>query len=75
MIHQPSIHGNGIQGQASDIKIMSDYMQKNKKRLNRIMAENTGRTIEEITEATDRSVTSTNLIFCYLIKVIFRLSQ
>jgi len=54
MIHQPAIHGNGIQGPASDIKIMSDYMQKNKQRLNRILAENTGHTIEEIERDTDR---------------------
>lgn len=54
MIHQPAIHGNGIQGQASDIKIMSEHMQKSKQRLNRILAENTGRTIEEIERDTDR---------------------
>ena len=54
MIHQPAMHGNGIQGPASDIKIMSDYMQKNKQRLNRILSENTGRTIEEIERDTDR---------------------
>ena len=54
MIHQPAIHGNGIQGPASDIKILSDYMQKNKQRLNRILAENTGRSIEEIERDTDR---------------------
>lgn len=54
MIHQPAVHGNGIQGPASDIKIMSDYMQRNKNRLNRILAENTGRTMEEIERDTDR---------------------
>ena len=54
MIHQPAMHGNGIQGPASDIKIMSDYMQKNKQRLNRILSENAGRTIEEIERDTDR---------------------
>lgn len=54
MIHQPAMHGNGIQGPASDIKIMSDYMQRSKQRLNRILAENTGRTIEEIERDTDR---------------------
>lgn len=54
MIHQPAIHGNGIQGQASDIRIMSEHIQKNKQRLNRILAENTGRTIEEIERDTDR---------------------
>lgn len=54
MIHQPAVHGNGIQGQASDIRIMSEHIQKNKQRLNRILAENTGRTIEEINRDTDR---------------------
>lgn len=54
MIHQPAIHGNGIQGQASDIRIMSDHIQKNKQRLNRILSENTGRTIKEIERDTDR---------------------
>ncbi len=54
MIHQPAIHGNGIQGQASDIQIMSDHIQKNKQRLNRILAENTGHTIKEIERDTDR---------------------
>lgn len=54
MIHQPAIHGNGIQGQASDIKIMSDHMQKSKERLNRIMAENTGHSLKEIEGDTER---------------------
>lgn len=54
MIHQPAIHGNGVQGQATDIKIVSDHLQKNKLRLNRILAENTGRTVEEIAAATER---------------------
>lgn len=53
MIHQPAISG-GIKGPASDIKIMSDYVQKNKRRLNQLLAENTGRTIEEIERDTDR---------------------
>lgn len=54
MIHQPAIHGNGIQGQATDIRIQSDHIQQSKKRLNRILAGNTGRTVEEIEEATER---------------------
>ncbi|MBT9777591.1 ATP-dependent Clp protease proteolytic subunit [Clostridium sp. MCC353] len=53
MIHQPAISG-GIKGPASDIKIMSDYMQKNKQRLNQLLAQNTGRTIAEIERDTDR---------------------
>ncbi len=54
MIHQPAIHGNGVHGQASDIKIISDHMQHSKKRLNRILSENTGRTVEEVEAATER---------------------
>lgn len=54
MIHQPAIHGHGVQGQATDIKIVSDHLQQTKKRLNRILAENTGKSIEEIEAATER---------------------
>ena len=54
MIPQPAIHGNGIQGQASDIQIMSEHMQRSKQRLNRILAENTGHTAEEIARDTER---------------------
>lgn len=43
-----------IQGQATDIKIVSDHIQKGKERLNRILAENTGKTIEQITMDTER---------------------
>lgn len=54
MIHQPAMHENGIQGPASDIKIMSDYMQKSRQRLNRVLAVNTGRSEEEIARDTER---------------------
>lgn len=54
MIHQPAIHGNGVQGQVTDIKIVSDHIQKNKLRLSRILAENTGKNIEQIIEDTER---------------------
>lgn len=54
MIHQPAIHGHGIRGQAADIKIMSDHIQRSKKRLNEILAENTGKTAKEIEAATER---------------------
>ncbi len=53
MIHQPAI-GGGVKGQASDIKIVSDHIQRSKKRLNKILAENTGKTVEEIEAATER---------------------
>ena len=54
MIHQPAIHGSGVQGQATDIQIVSEHLIKNKQRLNRILAENTGQTLEQITADTDR---------------------
>ncbi len=54
MIHQPAIQGSGIQVQATDIKIVSDHIQQSKKRLNRILAQNTVKTIEEIEAATER---------------------
>lgn len=54
MIHQPAIHGNGIQGQAADIKILSHHIQKTKQRLNHILAHNTGHTIQEIEKDTER---------------------
>ena len=54
MIHQPAIGGNGVSGQATEIEIVSGHMQKTKQRLNRILAENTGKTIEEITRDTER---------------------
>ncbi len=54
MIHQPAIHGNGAQGPATDIKIVSDQMQKTKERLNRILSHNTGRTLQEIISDTER---------------------
>ena len=54
MIHQPAIHGNGIQGQVTDIKIVTDHIQKNKQRLSHILAENTGKSIEQIIADTER---------------------
>ena len=51
MIHQPL---GGAQGQASDIKISADHILRTRDTLNRILAENSGRTIQEIEIATDR---------------------
>ena len=51
MIHQPL---GGAQGQASDIKIQADHILKIKDKLNRILAENTGKAIEEVERDTDR---------------------
>lgn len=54
MIHQPAIGGKGVQGQATDIQIVSDHLLRSKERLNRILAQNTGRTVAEIETATER---------------------
>ena len=51
MIHQPL---GGAQGQASDIKIVADHIVATRAKLNRILAENTGRSIQEIERDTDR---------------------
>ncbi len=51
MIHQPS---GGAQGQASDIKINADHILKTRDKLNRILAENTGKTIEQLAIDTER---------------------
>ena len=51
MIHQPL---GGAQGQASDIKIQAEHILKIKEKMTRILAENTGRTCEEIERDTDR---------------------
>ena len=51
MIHQPS---GGAQGQATEIQIVADQIAKTKKKLNRILAENTGQPIEVVEVDTDR---------------------
>ena len=51
MIHQPS---GGSRGQASDIQIQAEQILKIKKRLNAILASNTGRTVEEIERDCER---------------------
>ena len=51
MIHQPL---GGARGQATDIKIQADLILRTRDRLNRILAENTGKSIEEIARDTER---------------------
>ncbi|NLZ82440.1 MAG: ATP-dependent Clp endopeptidase proteolytic subunit ClpP [Clostridiales bacterium] len=51
MIHQPS---GGARGQATDIKIVADNIIKTRKKLNEILAENTGKPIEIIEVDTER---------------------
>lgn len=51
MIHQPL---GGARGQATDIKIQADLILRTRDRLNRILAKNTGKTIDEIARDTER---------------------
>lgn len=51
LIHQPL---GGVKGQASDIKIHADWMIKTKDKLNRLLSEFTGQSIERISADTDR---------------------
>lgn len=51
MIHQPM---GGARGQASDMKIHTDWILKTRDKLNRILAENTGKPIDVIERDTDR---------------------
>ena len=51
MIHQPS---GGAQGQASDIKINADHILRIRDKLNKLLAENTGQTLEKIQADTER---------------------
>ena len=51
MIHQPS---GGTKGQASDIKIQAEWMLRTREKLNKILAQNTGKPIEQIAIDTER---------------------
>ncbi|MBO5279505.1 MAG: ATP-dependent Clp endopeptidase proteolytic subunit ClpP [Lachnospiraceae bacterium] len=51
MIHQPS---GGAQGQATDIKIVSDHIIKTRQKLNEILAANTGQPLSTVEVDTER---------------------
>lgn len=51
MIHQPS---GGAQGQATEIDIVAKHILRTREKLNRILAENTGKPIEQIARDTER---------------------
>ncbi len=53
MIHQPLI-GGGLSGQCTDIKIHSDHMVKTREKLNKILAHDTGKSLEQIALDTER---------------------
>lgn len=51
MIHQPS---GGSRGQATDIQIQAEQILKTKKKLNKILAENTGKPLEKVEQDCER---------------------
>ncbi|HIW20941.1 MAG TPA: ATP-dependent Clp endopeptidase proteolytic subunit ClpP [Candidatus Dorea intestinavium] len=51
MIHQPS---GGAQGQATEIQIAAEHILRTKEKLNKILADNTGKPLEVIKEDTER---------------------
>ena len=51
MIHQPS---GGAQGQATEIQIAAEHILRTKKKLNEILAKNTGQDYEKVVEDTER---------------------
>lgn len=51
MIHQPL---GGARGQATEIKIVADHILRTRDKLNKILSENTGKSIEEIARDTER---------------------
>lgn len=53
MIHQPLISG-GLSGQCTDIKIHSDHLIRTREKLNKLLAENTGQSLEQIALDTER---------------------
>jgi ATP-dependent Clp protease protease subunit len=56
LIHQPLIggQGGGISGQTTEIKIHADHMIKTREKLNKLLSEKTGQSIERIEKDTER---------------------
>ena len=53
LIHQPLISG-GLAGQTTEIKIHADHMVKTREKLNKLLSEKTGQSLEQIEKDTDR---------------------
>jgi ATP-dependent Clp protease protease subunit len=53
LIHQPSVYG-GFQGQATDIKIHTEWLLRTKNKMNKIYSEKTGQPIEKIEKDMER---------------------
>ena len=54
LIHQPLIAGGGLSGQTTEIKIHADHMVKTRDKLNKLLSEKTGQSLETIERDTER---------------------
>jgi ATP-dependent Clp protease protease subunit len=54
LIHQPLIGGHGLSGQATEIEIQAKQLLRTKAKMNKILAERTGQTLEKIEKDTER---------------------
>lgn len=54
LIHQPLIGGQGISGQATDIKIHADHIVRIREKMNTLLSQYTGQPLETITRDTER---------------------
>ena len=54
LIHQPLIAGGGLSGQTTEIKIHADHMVRTREKLNRLLSERTGQSLETIEKDTER---------------------
>ena len=53
-VHARLIGGGGLSGQATDIKITAEHILKIRDRMNKILAENTGKPVEQVALDTER---------------------
>lgn len=54
LIHQPLIAGGGLSGQTTEIKIHADHMVRTREKLNKLLSDRTGQTLETIERDTER---------------------
>ena len=54
LIHQPLIGGGGLSGQTTEIKIHADHMVKTREKLNKLLSDRTGQSLETIEKDTER---------------------
>ena len=54
LIHQPLIGGGGLSGQTTEIKIHADHMVRTRDKLNKLLSEKTGQSLETIEKDTER---------------------